>query len=85
MTPVAFRAYAQGRADWEQARAENDRHRDYNLAVLVRAAVGSKRMPDYKRFFPEGAGRGEKKPMTDEQMYQQVLALNKALGGTVKA
>ena len=75
----------QGRADWEQAQAESERKHDYNLAVLVRAAVGSKRMPDYKRFFPEGAGRGENKPMTDEQMYQQVLALNKALGGPVKA
>ena len=85
MTPAAFRAYVQGCADREQTKTEYERHRDYNLAVLVRAAVGAKRMPDYHRFFPEGAGQSEKKPMSDEQMYQQVLALNAALGGTVKA
>ena len=85
MTPAAFRAYVQGCADREQTQAESERKRDYNLAVMVRAAVGAKRMPDYHRFFPEGAGQSEKKPMSDEQMYQQVLALNAALGGTVKA
>ena len=75
----------QGCADREQTQTESERKRDYNLAVMVRAAVGAKRMPDYNRFFPEGAGQGEKKSMSDEQMYQQVLALNAALGGTVRA
>ena len=75
----------QGCADREQTQTENERKRDYNLAVLVRAAIGAKRMPDYDRFFPEGAGQSEKKFMSDEQMYQQVLALNAALGGTVRA
>ena len=83
MTPAAFRAYVKGYLEEQKFRIETRQRQDYNLAVMVRAAVGQKRMPDYERFFRGGGQAGPKKPMTDEQMYQQVLALHAALGGTV--
>jgi len=63
--------------------AESKKQEDYNMAVMVRAAVGAKRMPSFSQFFPDSQQRGRKEPMTDEQMYQQVLMLNAALGGSV--
>lgn len=83
MSPAAFRAWVRGFDDMQKTMAENRRRENYNLAVMVRAAVGANRMPNYERFFPDGKAAKQKEPMTDMQMYQQVLALNAALGGTV--
>ena len=79
MTPAAFHAYVEGYLEEQKAAIEIQRRQNYNLAVMVRVAVGTKRMPEYKKFFPEK----RKKQMSDEEMYQQVLALNALLGGTV--
>lgn len=79
MTPAAFHAYVEGYLEEQKAAAELQRRQNYNLAVMVRAAIGSKHMPKYNRLFPEK----RKKQMSDEEMYQQVLALNAMLGGTV--
>jgi len=84
MTPAAFRAYVKGYLEEERFRMETRQRQDYNLAVMVRAAIGERRMPEYERFYRGGKQAGAKQDtMTDEQMYQQVLALNAALGGTV--
>jgi len=77
-TPAAFNAYIQGYLDSEKERQEAQRVNAYNLAIMVRAAVGAKRMPDYKEFFPGNSGE-----MSDEAMYSTVVAINKALGGSV--
>jgi hypothetical protein len=63
--------------------AEGRKKDNYNMAVMVRAAVGANRMPGFEQFFPDSQQHGRKEPMTDEQMYQQVLMLNAALGGSV--
>lgn len=78
MTPAAFHAYVRGFIEGQKDEAEIWQAQLYNLAVMVRVAIGAKRMPEYKRFFPPRKKRG---PMSDEAMYQQVLALNRALGG----
>lgn len=83
MTPTAFRAYVRGYLEEQKFRIETRQRQDYNLAVMVRAAVGAKHMPEYERFFKSAGQAGPKKPMSDAQMYQQVLALNAALGGSV--
>lgn len=49
----------------------------YSLAALIRPMIWAKRPPKPEDFIP-----GAKKEMTDEEMYDTVLALNRALGGT---
>lgn len=80
MTPAAFHAYVEGYLETQKDNLEIQRTMAYNLAIMVRAAVGAKHMPTYKQFFPP---QKSKKTMSDEAMYQQVLALNSMLGGTV--
>ena len=76
MTPVEFSAWVKGFED----REEWNRRRDYNMALLIRAAVRMKRMPKYEE-------RSKKKntcAMNDEEMFKAVQALNKMRGGTEK-
>ena len=76
MTPVEFSAFVKGFED----REELGRRRDYNLAVLIRAAVRMKRMPKY-----EGIAKPRKKKheqMSDEELFKAVQALNRMMGGT---
>lgn len=80
MTPAAFRAYVRGYLEEQKFRLEARQRQDYNLAVMVRAAVGEKRMPEYERFFRNQRSR---KAMSDAEIYQSILAINAALGGTV--
>lgn len=84
MTPSSFRAYVKGYLEEQRYQNETRQRQDYNLAVMVRAAIGEKRMPGYDRFYSEQKKHGKRaQNMSDDQMFQQVLALNKALGGTV--
>ena len=78
MTPAAFGAYVQGYLQEQETQQELLAAQNYRLAAIIRAAVWSKRMPPYEHFAP----RKQKKVMTDEEMYQSVLALNAAMGGT---
>ena len=80
MTPAAFRAYVRGYLEEQKFRLEARQRQDYNLAVMVRAAVGEKRMPEYERFFRNQKSR---KAMSDTEICQSILAINAALGGTV--
>ena len=80
MTPAAFRAYVRGYLEEQTYRIETRQRQDYNLAVMIRAAVGEKRMPDYERFF---RSRKSRKAMSDAEICQSILALNAALGGTM--
>ena len=50
----------------------------YSLASLIRTAVWGKKMPAFDRVFPE---ENKKKVMSDEELYEQVRALNKLFGG----
>ena len=79
MTPRSFRCFAEGRGDAIKDRHESTKANIYSLACLIRSAVWAKHMPQYDRIF-----RTEKKRMTDEEMFQNVLALNRMLGGAVE-
>lgn len=84
LTPAVFRAFIDGYFDRQKEQADLQRVQNYNLAVMIRSAVWAKiQMPDYSHFCKEGGDDGKPKIMSDEQMYQQVLALNAALGGSV--
>ncbi len=54
----------------------------YNLAGLIRSMVWAKHAPSLESVFPNAV---RKKDMTDEQMYEQVKALNRLFGGTEEA
>ena len=73
MTPVEFSAWVRGFED----REECSRRRDYNMAVLIRAAVRMKRMPRY-----EQPKKKKTAKMNDDEMFKAVQALNKMMGGT---
>lgn len=73
MTPVEFSAWVKGFED----RNEWERRRDYNMAVLIRAAVRMKRMPAF-----EERRKAKKAAMNDEELFKAVQALNKMMGGT---
>ena len=73
MTPAEFSAWVRGFED----REEWSRRRDYNMAVLIRAAVRMKRMPRY-----EQPKKKKTVKMNDDEMFKAVQALNKMMGGT---
>lgn len=73
MTPAEFSAWVRGFED----REEWSRRRDYNMAVLIRAAVRMKRMPRY-----EHPKKKKTAKMNDDEMFKAVQALNKMMGGT---
>lgn len=79
MTPAAFYAYVRGALQAQQDKQEIRQHLVYDLACMVRTAIWGKRMPEYRRFYPPR----HKEIMSDEAMYQQVVALNAMLGGSV--
>lgn len=79
MTPGELRIYAN--AYTEQLRFDKylTQVRTYNLAALIRTMVWAKHPPRYEAVFPETTE--EREPMTDDQMYAQVKALNALWGG----
>jgi len=75
---------------WIWSRTYRDRIRDearmrrveiYTLSALIRSMVWAKHPPKFDKVFPDNRRRRE---MTDEEMKQQVLALNAMLGGRVR-
>ena len=77
MTPASFGAYVRGYLKEQETQQELLAAQNYRLAVIIRTAIWSKRMPSYETFAP----KKPKKVMTDEEMFQSVFALNTALGG----
>ena len=51
----------------------------YNLSALIRVAIWGKRMPKYEQVF---RGKRSRRKMSDEEMYNTVLALNGKWGGS---
>lgn len=80
MTPASFGAYVKGYLQEQETQQELLAAQNYRLATIVRAAIWSKHMPSYETFAPKKPKK-PKKVMTDEEMFQSVLALNTALGG----
>lgn len=78
MTPreLAWLLDAYGENAEEQARMT--RTKIYSLASAVRTMIWAKHPPSYERMFPEDR---RKKEMTDEEMFEQVRALNALFGG----
>ena len=79
MTPRELRIYADAYEDQLRLEKYLTNVRTYNLAVLIRSMVWAKHPPRYESVVPEEAR--EREPMTDEQMYDQVRALNALWGG----
>lgn len=78
MTPASFGAYVKGYLQEQETQQELLAAQNYRLAAIVRAAIWAKHMPPYETFAPK---KKRQKAMTDDEMYQSVLALNTALGG----
>lgn len=78
MTPASFGAYVKGYLKEQETQQELLAAQNYRLAAIVREAIWSRRMPPYETF---ALKKQQKKVMTDDEMYQSVLALNAALGG----
>lgn len=79
MTPAELRIYADAYIEQLHTDKEVAQVRTFNLAALIRAMVWAKHPPRYEQVFPEDPQT--RKPMTDEEMYAQVRALNALLGG----
>ena len=80
MTPRELAVYAKARGGYLAARQRLTENNLYMLAALVRRAVWDKHgLPQPEELF--GRQRRGAAAMSDEAMYRQVLALNKALGG----
>lgn len=79
MTPAELnlyaRAYVRRREDEERICQANI----YSLASLIRTMVWAKHPPRFEKVFPEKKRKRE--PMTDEEMYARVVALNRLFGG----
>jgi len=79
MTPAQLRVYADTYVDTVRLERQRDERRIYNLAALIRTMVWAKHPPRFEAVFPPDPAETE--PMTDEQMYDQVKALNALFGG----
>lgn len=80
MTPRELWVYARAYRNRVRSEARAKRSEIYALASLIRPMIWAKHPPRFERVFPEDVRRKE---MNDEQMMQQVLALNAAFGGRV--
>lgn len=79
MTPAQLRVFSDAFLDRMKIERKRDEHRLYNLAGLIRVMIWSKHPPRFESVFPEAPE--ERKPMTDEQMFNQIQALNAMWGG----
>lgn len=79
LTPMELITLIRAREEQNRDKARIRDIETYNLAGAVRAMVLSKHAPSFERMFPKSAHRA---PMSDEQMFRQVQALNRMLGGT---
>ena len=80
MTPRELWIFSRAYRDRVRSEARAKRAEIYALAALIRSMIWAKHPPRFERVFPEDM---RQKEMTDEQMKQQVLALNAVFGGKV--
>lgn len=79
LTPRELMLLIQAHTEDGRSKAKGKKVEMYNLAGAIRAMVLSKHAPSFERMFPQ---TGERKKMSDEQMFRQVQALNRHFGGT---
>ena len=79
LTPAELDILAESWLEAREDRMETLQHGIYTLAALIRPMIWGEDIPSYEDVFG-GAGHGGE-DMTDEAMYEVVLAWNKALGG----
>ena len=84
MTPCQLLHASIAYADRVKAEQKIAQANNYVLASLIRTVVWGKHMPKYDRIFNEENNGGRKKPMSDEELYKAVCAINAAMGGTVE-
>ncbi len=81
MTPAELNLYADAYVERRREALRLEQINLYNLAALIRPMVWSKHPPRLERVFPQATRKEPQKEMTDEQMYAQVVALNRLFGG----
>ena len=81
MTPAELKIYSDVYVEDLKLRRQRSQVDIYNLALLTRGMIWGRHAPKYEQVFP-GSGSGQKRrQMTDDEMYANVRALNRALGG----
>lgn len=77
MTPAEITIYA-------EAFAERQKQTAYLNGTIMRPMIWEKRAPSYQKIFGSGDLTSEnREPMTDEELLEQGIALNKLFGGDV--
>lgn len=85
MTPLQLILAGEAFVSMREAEQERTQANIYLLSSLIRTAVWGKRLPKYDRLFKkEEEPKPKTKTMTDRQLYDAVLALNAAFGGSVE-
>jgi len=79
MTPRELMLLINAHTEDDKEKAKGKHIETYNLAGAIRAMVLSKHAPSFERMFPS---TGQRKKMSDEQLFRQVQALNRHFGGT---
>ena len=76
MTPAQLTIYAEAAAEKRKAERENKNRDIYNLSVLIRQQIWSKRLVEYEDVFPD-----EEKEADDDEFFNYICALNRQFGG----
>lgn len=82
MTPAELNIYARENLSRLQSDQRIRQQNIYALAALVAIMLSSKHIPRYEQIFREPAAT-KRETMSDEQIYEQVKALNALFGGEV--
>ena len=82
MSPLELHLYAEAFRSRMEDETKAKRAEAYMSASLIRMAVWARHMKSYETIFPDNV---RKRDMTDEEMYENVRALNWLFGGTEEA
>ena len=82
MSPLELHIYAEAFRSRMEDETKAKRAEAYMNASLIRMAVWAKHMKSCEQVFPDDV---RKRDMSDEEMYENVRALNRLFGGTEEA
>jgi hypothetical protein len=82
MTPVEFNAFLRARAEKLKEDMTFSQINIYSLAALIRNMIWSKHPITLDRAFPDAVPTiPQREEMSDDDMYRQVVILNRLFGG----
>ena len=76
MTPAQLTIYAEAAAEKRKVERENKNRDIYNLSVLIRRQIWSKKLVEYEDVFPD-----EEKEVDDDEFFNYICALTSQFGG----